>query len=382
MKSGLVIYNILSGDADVSALVGTRIFPNVAKNKTQFPFIIYDVENEAPTDDKDGVSTLDVDGVMVSVYSKTYVEASDLARKIRTALDRVRGTFGGVVVQSIQYSGYNDLFDDDSGDGGIYRKALDFKIRIVNHEIIPYNNTYSLDFDGVDDYLTFGDSDVFTPNNSGANRGFSISFWVKLSTTGGGAIISKSNFFSVGLMRNEYEVRTQFASKPMITFYGNDSTSISQILTLNDALVAGTWYHLAFTFDLSSASTSIVGYLNGVQKTDGSGATYSSNGTWVAVSNTAADLQLSREGTVGNYRDCKIDEVALFDNELSPTIITSIYNLGTPNDLSGLSYLLGYWRMGDPNGTSSYPIISDDSANSNDGTMINMVSSDIVIDTP
>jgi len=132
MKSGLAIYNILSNDADVSALVGTRIFPNVAKNKTQFPFIIYDVDGESPTDDKDGVSTLDTDSVMVSGYSKTYAEASDLALKIRTALDRVNGTFGGVVVQSIQYGGYNDLFDDDSGDEGIYRKALDFKIRIIN----------------------------------------------------------------------------------------------------------------------------------------------------------------------------------------------------------------------------------------------------------
>ena len=43
-----------------------------------------------------------------------------------------KGTFGGVVVQSIQYGGYNDLFDDDSGDEGIYRKALYFKIRIIN----------------------------------------------------------------------------------------------------------------------------------------------------------------------------------------------------------------------------------------------------------
>ena len=132
MKSGLAIYNILSTDADVSALVVRRIFPNVAKNSTQFPFIIYDVNGETPTNDKDGVSTLDTDSLMVSCYSKTYTEASDLALKIRTALDRVKGTFGGVKIQSIQYVGYDDLFDDDSGDEGIYRKALNFNIRIIN----------------------------------------------------------------------------------------------------------------------------------------------------------------------------------------------------------------------------------------------------------
>jgi len=132
MKSGLAIYNILSNDADVSQLVGVRIFPNVAKNSTQFPFIIYDVNGETPTNDKDGVSTLDTDSLMVSCYSETYKQASVLGLRIRKALDRVKGTFGGVEIQSIQYVGYDDLFDDDSGDEGIYRKALNFNIRIIN----------------------------------------------------------------------------------------------------------------------------------------------------------------------------------------------------------------------------------------------------------
>ena len=132
MKSGLAIYNILTSDSDVGDLVDRRVFPNVAKNGTEFPFIIYDVESESPTQDKDGVSTLDEDFVMVSCYCKTYSEASDLAQKIRTALDRKTGTFGGIEIQSIQYNGYNDLFDDNTSDEGVYRKALDFKIRIIN----------------------------------------------------------------------------------------------------------------------------------------------------------------------------------------------------------------------------------------------------------
>tara|TARA_R110000765_G_C18884298_1_gene602401 strand:+ start:585 stop:986 length:402 start_codon:yes stop_codon:yes gene_type:complete len=132
MKSGLAIYNILSTDVDVSNIVVRRIFPNVAKNGTTFPFIIYDIESESPTQDKDGVSTLDEDFVMVSCYCKTYSEASDLARKIRTALDRKTGTYADVEIQSIQYNGYNDTFDDNTSDEGVYRKALDFKLRIIN----------------------------------------------------------------------------------------------------------------------------------------------------------------------------------------------------------------------------------------------------------
>ena len=53
-----------------------------------------------------------------------------------------------------------------------------------------FDNLYSLDFDGVDDYVKWGDADVFSINDSGANRGFSISAWIK--TTGSqDEIISK-----------------------------------------------------------------------------------------------------------------------------------------------------------------------------------------------
>ena len=129
MKTGLAIYDILINNSDVEALVELRVYPNVTKTKTIFPFIIYDVSGDSPGDTKDGVSTLDTVSVMVSGYSKTYSEASNLALAIRTALDRVSGTYNTIVIQSIQFEGYDDLFDDDSGDEGIYRKALNFKVR-------------------------------------------------------------------------------------------------------------------------------------------------------------------------------------------------------------------------------------------------------------
>ena len=43
MEIGKAIFNILSNDSDVLALVESRIFPNVAPQTTEFPFIIYDV---------------------------------------------------------------------------------------------------------------------------------------------------------------------------------------------------------------------------------------------------------------------------------------------------------------------------------------------------
>ena len=133
MQIGKSIYYILVNDTDVSALVGTRIFPNVAPQTTTFPFIIYDVTGVSPNDTKEGPSTLDTNDVMISCYSETYSEASDLAQKIRVAMDRInQGVYNDETIQSSQFQSYNDIFDDTSGDAGIYRKALDFEIRQIN----------------------------------------------------------------------------------------------------------------------------------------------------------------------------------------------------------------------------------------------------------
>ena len=240
-----------------------------------------------------------------------------------------------------------------------------------------FENLYSLDFDGVDDYLNIPDADVLSINNSGADRGFSMSFWLKLPTAGGNDIINKSTFWNSGGYRYEYKVHTNYLSRIFFVIYGNDNVSIYQQIILDQNLSTDTWYHIGFTFDLGSTSSSLKGYINGVYN---SGAAYSYGGTWAAPANTVAPLEFAKREA--NYGEAKLDEVALFDDELSLAQIQNIYNSGTPTDLSSESYLLGYWRNGDPTGTGAYPTIVDQSSNSNDGTMNNMSSSDIVTDVP
>ena len=132
MEIGKAIYNILTNNSNVFAIVGNRIFPNVAPQTTQFPFIIYNVVKADPSNTKDGVSTLDVISCMISCYSETYSDCTDLSKKVRISLDRLSGTYDSEKIQSIEFTDYNDIFDDTSGDSGIYRKALDFNIRQIN----------------------------------------------------------------------------------------------------------------------------------------------------------------------------------------------------------------------------------------------------------
>ena len=83
-----------------------------------------------------------------------------------------------------------------------------------------------------------------------------------------------------------------------------------------------------------------------------------------------------------NYGEAILDEVAIFDDNLSTAKVQSIYNSGTPTDLSSEQYLIGYWRNGDTAGTSVFPTIEDYSSEGNDGTMTNMTSGDIITDVP
>jgi len=103
MNEGKAIYSILTSDSDVNAIVGTRVYPQIAAQEAAFPFVVYVLQNVDPSDTKSGVSTLDEVRYDFIVASENYAEASDLTEKIRTALDRYSGTVAGVVIDSIQF---------------------------------------------------------------------------------------------------------------------------------------------------------------------------------------------------------------------------------------------------------------------------------------
>ena len=134
MKIGLAIYDILynSGSGDVFDLVGSRIYPNVAAQKSSFPFIVYQTTGVEPNDTKDGVSTVDGNSFMVLCYSETYTQVADLAQKARIALDRKSGTYNTVEVQTIQFTGYDEDFEIEGDGQGVYVQTLSFNLRQIN----------------------------------------------------------------------------------------------------------------------------------------------------------------------------------------------------------------------------------------------------------
>lgn len=127
MTEGKAIYSILTGDSDVNAIVGTRVYPQIAAQEAAFPFVVYVLQDTSPSDTKSGVSTLDEVRYDIVVASETYAEASDLTNKIRTALDRYTGTVAGVVIDSIQFI---DLDADNDPGTETYLTSSEYIIRV------------------------------------------------------------------------------------------------------------------------------------------------------------------------------------------------------------------------------------------------------------
>ena len=367
MKVGLAIYNILKNDGAISSLVGTRIFPNVAPQTTSFPFIIYQVTGVEPNDTKEAVSTLDVNSVMVSCYSETYNEASQIANRIRIALDRITAsTYEGIQIQSSQFQSYNDLFDDDSGNEGIYRKALDFEVRQI---IPPFSNQYSLLFDGVDDYLTCGDVSTFSFGDGSTDNAFSIGCWIYGTDLTAAGFVGKDS-----LSLREYQLLTGTGDRIRFRLYDNSTVGYIQS-ELNVASSQNTWLFVVATYDGSSNQTGLNIYVNAATPAQ----TKAVSGTYTAMEDTTAPLTVGASLAASNYMTGNIDEVSLWSKELSASEVTTLYNSGTPTDISSESNLIGWWRNGEG---AVYPTIPDDSINFNEGTMTNMTSGDIVTTTP
>jgi hypothetical protein len=127
MNEGKAIYSILTSDSDVSAIVGTRVYPQIAAQEAAFPFVVYILSDIEPSDTKSGVSTLDEARYEVLAVCETYAEVADLTNKIRTALDRYTGTVAGVVIDSIQFTDI-DTSNDDKNE--VYLTSSEYIIRV------------------------------------------------------------------------------------------------------------------------------------------------------------------------------------------------------------------------------------------------------------
>lgn len=223
---------------------------------------------------------------------------------------------------------------------------------------VSFSNTYSVDFDGANDYMSIPDAAAFSlGDGAGTDNAFSISGWFNADSIGTFYVATKD-----ASGNREWAFRTISSNLSFFAF-GTGGGYIGRQYT--SALATGQWYHAVVTYDGSKASSGIKLYLNGSQVDN---ANYAS-GTYTASKNTAAEIRAGALQVNNTYANGKIDELAIFNTELSSSNVSSIYNSGVPTDISSLSPV-GWWRMGDDDsGTGT--AITDQGSGSNNGTLTN-----------
>ena len=125
---GKVIYGRLTTDAAVTGICGLNIFPDIAPQNVQSPFMVYTIINSLPVDFKDGQSNLEEITLQIDVYTNNYETTQTLANNVRNRLDRFVGTVNSISVQTIRYmSSDSQVYNADLN---VYWMSMDFMAKM------------------------------------------------------------------------------------------------------------------------------------------------------------------------------------------------------------------------------------------------------------
>jgi hypothetical protein len=103
-----LIFNWLTSHATTQPVIGNRVFPIIAPQKTPYPLIVFRRANSQSPASLGGTVERPVVTLEVKVYDRSYVGALDTAEKVRSALNKFRGTLGGCTVQRCTFLSESD----------------------------------------------------------------------------------------------------------------------------------------------------------------------------------------------------------------------------------------------------------------------------------
>ena len=225
-----------------------------------------------------------------------------------------------------------------------------------------FENTYSLDFDGSNDYVEIEHTNDLSFGDGSNDSAFSISAWVKMDDATGFRILSKDG--GVTGTKREYEFMTETSDDYLYMFLRDEDPGKWAYVKTNATITSheGSWVHLATTYDGGGGATAADGlaiYINGSSVA----VTATNNAAYVAMENNSGEVYIGRKANY--YANGKIDSVSIWDVELDADAVSAIYNSGTPialdadlGNYDNSGDLQGWWRMGD--GTlDSFPLIAD-----------------------
>ena len=199
--------------------------------------------------------------------------------------------------------------------------------------IPTFQNTYSMDFDGVDDYLDLGTESTVASGNQ-----FTLSFWIKGNSQSGARYLFSADY---------YNLHTFWTIQNTELYWRNINNNYK---LLSSNLLDGDWHHILIVYNPDGADETIRCFTDGTNQVDvvtdfryrSVGGLY--DGPLRYIGNRGG-------GTFPGFNG-NIDEFAVWNDDQSANVST-IYNGGAPNDLTDLSP--DYWLRNGDNGSWKSP---------------------------
>jgi len=227
----------------------------------------------------------------------------------------------------------------------------------------PWNgNLYSVSFDGTDDFVDTGNKFDFMQQT----LNFTISAWIKYtnhaSTSANQYTLHTTD--SGGRVGFMLWYDNRHGGKQIRTLISPTSSTKVEV-TVNNAITDNNFHHFAVT---CAAGGSYTLYIDG-SSVGSTPLQHLATSTDSAMHNFTLGAAKTSGGSSTLHFEGNLDEVAIFNSELSASNVTAIYNSGVPNDISSLSPV-GWWRMGD-NDSGSGTTITDQGSGGNNATLTN-----------
>jgi hypothetical protein len=122
-----VIYNILTSDSDLTASIGTKVFPLVAPKDIQPTYIVYNIISHDDKRTKGAGHPIRDYRIQLDIYAETALKSFEVADLVESALNYKSGEFGGVCTWYTTLINSMTDFDDDSE---IFRYMLEYQVSI------------------------------------------------------------------------------------------------------------------------------------------------------------------------------------------------------------------------------------------------------------
>ena len=300
---------------------------------------------------------LSLAGIRAELATNTY----NASATTTTSLEDVSG--GGVATINTANAA------NDRPDGNAPHLMSEFYA--YDHDLSSFSDDISFDFDGTNDFMS-ASGDL--PSADALETTGSVSMWVKLDAMSANGLMWQITAESG--TTNQLFILWQNASG---VIRGNVKLAGSTNIVDSGTGLEGdnTWHHVCMTW-LSGSKTAALNivrmYIDGSQTdTDAISTTWNDGAE-------PAQMTFGKNSIQNNaFFNGHMDDIAIFNDVLTSSEVSSIYNSGSPKDESGHSGLIAYYTMEEYSDGDTE--LTDDSSNSHTLTISNSTNIDST-DTP